>query len=233
MDRVILIDKEKDWTSFDVVAKVRSCVRAYALAQAEKDEKPKKIKVGHAGTLDPLATGLLIVLVGDATKRQDSYMKQDKEYEVVAKLGETSTTGDGEGVKTQISSHKPSEEEVKKVIKQFTGTLQQVPPQYSAIKIGGKRAYALARAGKDVKIEPRTVVVHSISDVTYTYPELRFKAVVSSGTYIRSLVSDIGDALATGAFMSDLRRTKIGSFSIEDAIKVQAVTQDLLQTDES
>jgi tRNA pseudouridine55 synthase len=232
MDRVLLIDKDKDWTSFDVVARVRSLVRAVVAADTLKGEKPKKIKVGHAGTLDPLATGLLIVLIGAATKRQDEFMKQDKEYEVEALLGEVSTTGDAEGEKTHISSDKPSSEDINRVLKQFTGTLQQVPPQYSAIKINGKRAYALARAGKQVKLEPRTVIIHSISDITYAYPKLRFKAVVSSGTYIRSLVSDIGDTLGTGAYMSNLRRTKIGSYRIEDAIKVQEVERHLLQTDD-
>jgi tRNA pseudouridine55 synthase len=232
MDRVLLIDKDKDWTSFDVVARVRSLVRAVVAADTLKGEKPKKIKVGHAGTLDPLATGLLIVLIGAATKRQDEFMKQDKEYEVEALLGEVSTTGDAEGEKTHISSDKPSSEDINRVLKQFTGTLQQVPPQYSAIKINGKRAYALARAGKQVKLEPRTVIIHSISDITYAYPKLRFKAVVSSGTYIRSLVSDIGDTLGTGAYMSNLRRTKIGSYRIDDAIKVQEVERHLLQTDD-
>ena len=232
MDRVLLIDKDKDWTSFDVVARVRSLVRAVVAADTLKGEKPKKIKVGHAGTLDPLATGLLIVLIGAATKRQDEFMKQDKEYEVEALLGEVSTTGDAEGEKTHISSNKPSSEDINRVLKQFTGTLQQVPPQYSAIKINGKRAYALARAGKQVKLEPRTVIIHSISDITYAYPKLRFKAVVSSGTYIRSLVSDIGDTLGTGAYMSNLRRTKIGSYRIDDAIKVQEVERHLLQTDD-
>lgn len=232
MDRVLLIDKDKDWTSFDVVARVRSLVRAVVAADTLKGEKPKKIKVGHAGTLDPLATGLLIVLIGAATKRQDEFMKQDKEYEVEALLGGVSTTGDAEGEKTHISSDKPSSEDINRVLKQFTGTLQQVPPQYSAIKINGKRAYALARAGKQVKLEPRTVIIHSISDITYAYPKLRFKAVVSSGTYIRSLVSDIGDTLGTGAYMSNLRRTKIGSYRIEDAIKVQEVERHLLQTDD-
>lgn len=231
MDRVLLIDKDKDWTSFDVVARVRSLVRVVVNADTLKGEKPKKIKVGHAGTLDPLATGLLIVLIGTATKRQDEFMKQDKEYEVEALLGEVSTTGDAEGEKTHISSNKPSSEDINRVLKQFTGTLQQVPPQYSAIKINGKRAYALARAGKQVKLEPRTVIIHSIADITYAYPELRFKAVVSSGTYIRSLVSDIGDTLGTGAYMSNLRRTKIGSYRIEDAIQIQEVERHLLQTD--
>jgi tRNA pseudouridine55 synthase len=230
MDKVILIDKDKEWTSFDVVAKVRTFARQYAISHAKNGEKPKKIKVGHAGTLDPLATGLLIILIGNATKRQNTYMKQDKEYEVTARIGETSTTGDAEGDKTHFSDNRPTMEALHKVLKEFTGVIQQVPPQYSAIKIAGKRAYSLARAGKEVKLEPRTVTVHSISDVMYNYPELRFTTVVSSGTYIRSLVADIGEALGTGAYMSDLRRTKIGSYRVEDAHKIEEVSQDVLQT---
>jgi len=229
MDKVILVDKPKEWTSFDVVAKTRSFARQYAVSHVKDREKPKKIKVGHAGTLDPLATGLLIILVGDATKQQDAYMKQDKEYEVTARIGETSTTGDAEGDKTHITHNRPSIEALHKALEQFTGVIQQIPPQHSAIKIAGKRAYSLARAGKDVKLEPRTVTVHSISNVTYNYPELRFTTVVSSGTYIRSLVADIGEALGTGAYMSELRRTKIGSYRVENALKIEELSQDVLQ----
>ncbi len=213
MDQVLLVDKPKEWTSFDVVGKVR-----YMLRQATG----QKIKVGHAGTLDPLATGLLIVLVGKATKRQDSYMKQDKVYEVEMKLGQTSTTADEEGEKTIVSDRQPTEEEVSEAVMSFLGVISQVPPAYSAIKIGGQRAYKLARAGKEVKIEPRTVSIHSISELNYTYPIVSFTANVSSGTYIRSLVTDIGDKLATGAYMSNLRRTSIGEYSVSDAVAPEA-----------
>lgn len=213
MDQVLLVDKPKEWTSFDVVGKVR-----YMLRQATG----QKIKVGHAGTLDPLATGLLIVLVGKATKRQDSFMKQDKVYEVEMKLGQTSTTADEEGEKTIVSDCQPSEEEVSEAVMSFLGTISQVPPAYSAIKIGGQRAYKLAREGKEVKIEPRTVTIHSISELTYAYPIVSFTANVSSGTYIRSLVTDIGDKLATGAYMSNLRRTSIGEYSVSDAVAPEA-----------
>ncbi len=213
MDQVLLVDKPKEWTSFDVVGKVR-----YMLRQATG----QKIKVGHAGTLDPLATGLLVVLVGKATKRQDSYMKQDKVYEVEMKLGQTSTTADEEGEKTIVSDRQPTEEEVSEAVMSFLGVISQVPPAYSAIKIGGQRAYKLARAGKEVKIEPRTVSIHSISELNYTYPIVSFTANVSSGTYIRSLVTDIGDKLATGAYMSNLRRTSIGEYSVSDAVAPEA-----------
>lgn len=213
MDQVLLVDKPKEWTSFDVVGKVR-----YMLRQATG----QKIKVGHAGTLDPLATGLLIVLVGKATKRQDSFMKQDKVYEVEMKLGQTSTTADEEGEKTIVSDRQPTEEEVSEAVMSFLGTISQVPPAYSAIKIDGQRAYKLARAGKEVKIEPRTVTIHSMSELTYSYPLVSFTANVSSGTYIRSLVTDIGDKLTTGAYMSNLRRTSIGEYSVSDAVAPEA-----------
>lgn len=209
MDGVLLIDKPKGWTSFDVVAKVRGLIRA--------ETGQKKPKVGHAGTLDPLATGLLIVLVGKSTKRQDEFMKQDKIYEVTLKLGENSTTGDDEGEKTVISDKKPSSDDVKAVLEGFVGEQYQIPPQFSAIKIDGQRAYKLARKGKEVKIEPRKVNIYSITDVKYEYPKLEFTCKVSTGTYIRSLATDIGEKLSTGAYMSDLRRTSVGNFDIAQA----------------
>jgi tRNA pseudouridine55 synthase len=225
MDKVILIDKPKEWTSFDIVAKVRSIVRAHIAAQTKAGEKPKKIKVGHAGTLDPLATGLLIVLVGSATKRQDSYMKQDKEYEVELILGQSSTTGDDEGEKTAISSLQPTKAEVTKAICSFLGEIEQIPPAFSAIKIHSQRAYKLARAGKEVAIQPRIVTIHSITKITYNYPTVTFTTKVSSGTYIRSLVTDIGTLLKTGAYMSNLRRTKIGTSLIKDAVEIEKVPE--------
>jgi tRNA pseudouridine55 synthase len=207
---ILLIDKPKNWTSFDVVAKVRGMVRAKT--------GQKKPKVGHAGTLDPLATGLLIVLVGkNATKRQSEFMKLDKEYQVELTLGQTSTTDDDEGEKTQVSANQPSESEVKEVVNSFVGEIQQVPPIFSAIKVDGKRAYKQARAGKEVKMEPRTVTIYSISDFEYSYPIVRFTAKVSSGTYIRSLARDIGEKLSTAAYMSNLRRTQIGNHCLKDA----------------
>lgn len=217
IDEVILVDKPKEWTSFDVVGKIRSELR---------NQTGQKVKVGHAGTLDPLATGLLIVLVGAATKKQDEFMKLDKVYEVSMKLGQTSTTGDEEGEKTVVSSRKPDEGEVTDVINSFVGKISQIPPAYSAIKVDGQRAYKLARAGKEVKIEPRQVTIYSIEQAVYVYPNVSFTANVSSGTYIRSLVADIGQKLGTGAYMTDLRRTSIDKYQITDALSVEnAVTQ--------
>lgn len=212
MEDILLIDKPRDWTSFDVVAKVRSSLRK---------ETGQKVKVGHAGTLDPLATGLLIVLVGKATKQQYEFMKKDKIYEVELKLGETSTTADEEGEKFNISDKKPSQDEIQAVVASFIGRIEQIPPAFSAIKVNGQRAYKLARAGKEVKLEPRKVTIRSITDVSYSYPVLKFTAEVSSGTYVRSLVTDIGDALKTGAYMTNLRRTQIGEFSLKDAKNIE------------
>lgn len=218
MDEVILVDKPKEWTSFDVVGKIRSELR---------NRTGQKVKVGHAGTLDPLATGLLIVLVGTATKNQNQFMKLDKIYEVTAKLGQTSSTGDEEGEKTAVSDRKPDLSEVIEVINSFVGKISQIPPAYSAIKVDGQRAYKLARAGKEVKIEPRQVTIYSIEQVVYDYPNISFTANVSSGTYIRSLVADIGQKLGTGAYMTDLRRTSIGKYQISDALSVEGVIKHL------
>lgn len=194
-----------------MVARVRSLLK--------QQTGQKKPKVGHAGTLDPLATGLLLVLVGDYCKRASEFSKLDKVYEVTMKLGETSTTGDEEGDKTQISDKKPSIEELETVIKQFIGEIMQTPPAFSAIKINGKRAYKLAREGKEVKLEPRKVTVYEIADLVYKYPEVKFTTKVSSGTYIRSLVEDIGKELGTGAYMFGLRRTQVGKFTLNDSNK--------------
>lgn len=212
MDEVLLIDKPKGWTSFDVVGKIRSELR---------NQTGQKVKVGHAGTLDPLATGLLIVLVGAATKKQDEFMKLDKVYEVTAKLGQTSTTGDEEGEKTAVSNRIPDLQEVSDVINSFVGKISQIPPAYSAIKVDGQRAYKLARAGKEVKLELRQVTIYSIEQIAYIYPNVSFMANVSSGTYIRSLVADIGEKLGVGAYITDLRRTAIGKYQLTDAVAIK------------
>lgn len=213
MDGILLIDKPVDWTSFDVVAKVRGLVR--------QETGLKKPKVGHTGTLDPLATGLLIIVVGTYCKRAQEFSKLDKVYEVTMKLGQTSTTGDEEGEKTVVSDHRPESEEVEKTLEKFVGEQKQTPPIYSAIKVDGQRAYKLAREGKEVKLEPRKVTIYSISDIKYSYPEIAFTTKVSSGTYIRSLVEDIGRQLGTGAYMSALRRIKVGKYSIVEAKDVR------------
>lgn len=208
-DGILLIDKPKGWTSHDVVAKVRNIL---------KKEAGKKIKVGHTGTLDPMASGLLILVVGSYTKRAGEFSKLDKVYEATIKLGETSTTGDAEGEKISVSNKKPNEMSVKNAIAFYNGTYEQMPPAYSAIKIGGQKAYDLARKGKDVQLEPRKVTVYEITDVKYNYPYVSFTAKVSSGTYIRSLAQDIGEKLGTGAHLTALKRTRIGDIYIDKAV---------------
>lgn len=213
MHKVLLIDKPKDWTSFDVVAKIRSFY---------SKQENKKVRVGHAGTLDPFATGLLIILVGQATKEQDKFMKLDKEYEATLRLGCESSTGDTEGEIKEVSGGAsiPSIEEIEAILKKFQGKIKQVPPAHSAIKIRGRKAYELARSGKRVKLDPREITIYKIEVLDYRYPILRIKTKVSSGTYIRSLARDIGWELGCGAYLTDLKRTKIGKFSLKEAQKI-------------
>jgi tRNA pseudouridine55 synthase len=218
---ILLVDKPKTWTSFDVVNYVRKIV-----AEVE-GKKPKNCKIGHTGTLDPLATGLLILLIGkEYTKRAGELSKLDKTYEVIMKLGETSTTADEEGEKTVVSGVKPTQEALQTALESLQGHIMQKPPIYSAMKINGQRAYKLAREGKTVEMVARPVTVYSLELTDYSYPYVRFTAKVSSGTYIRSLVEDIGDILRTGAYMSDLRRTSIGGFDIADALPVEGLAID-------
>jgi tRNA pseudouridine55 synthase len=213
-DGVMLVDKQAGWTSFDVVAKIRGQIRADYHAKGEKPTK-RQLKVGHAGTLDPFATGLLIILLGDATKKADEFLKLDKVYEATVRLGHTSSTGDPEGELTEVSSTVPREEDVRNALSKLTGEIEQTPPAYSAIKVGGQRAYKLARAGKEVDIPKRKVNIYSLELISYDYPKIRIRTHVSSGTYIRTLAQDIGEILGTGAYCSELRRTKIGDMSID------------------
>ncbi|CAN5383280.1 hypothetical protein BH09PAT4_BH09PAT4_07980 [soil metagenome] len=216
MNGLLLIDKPKTWTSFDVVNYVRRQVATV------EGKKPKNCKVGHTGTLDPLATGLLVLLIGkEYTRRAGELSKVDKTYEVTMKLGQTSTTADEEGEKTVVSDTVPSEESILGALEGFQGQIMQVPPAFSAMKINGQRAYKLAREGKAVELEPRKITVYSSQLTSYDYPYVTFTCKVSSGTYIRSLVEDLGKALKTGAYMSDLRRTSVGPFDITAASLVQ------------
>jgi tRNA pseudouridine55 synthase len=240
MDGYTLIDKPRGWTSFDVVAKVRGLAKkALVLAATDPDNPlsrsgqtiPKRIKVGHTGTLDPLATGLLVVLVGKYTKRAPGLTKLDKTYEVVMKLGEISTTGDEEGEKSPVTDLRPAQADIETVLRKFTGDIMQTPPIYSAMKINGVRAYKLAREGKEVVLEARPTRVDSLLLTGYQYPFVRFTAEVSSGTYIRSLVEDMGRELGTGAYMSDLRRTRVGTFRIEDARPIEQIVAEGLRLD--
>lgn len=195
-------------TSFGVVARIRRVL---------SKEAGKKVKVGHCGTLDPFATGLLVLVTGRETKNAEKFMKLDKVYEATIKLGYTSTTGDPEGNIVDTSDAVPTLEDILKALEGFVGQIEQIPPAFSAIKIDGQRAYKLARKGEVVEIPKRTVTIHSLELLDYTYPELKIRTHVSSGTYIRTLAEDIGRALGTGAYCTQLRRTMIADWSVEDA----------------
>ena len=217
MNGILLVDKPAGWTSHDVVAKVRGILKTAA---------GHKVKVGHTGTLDPMATGLLILVVGNYTKRAAEFSKLDKVYEAELTLGATSNTGDKEGEITPRSDREPTLQEIERVLSRFKGRIQQTPHIYSAIKVDGKRSYDLARKGQEVKIEPREVTIYEITDVYYNYPTLKFTANVSSGTYIRSLAEDIGEALGTGAYLSSLRRTEVGIYLLDDASLLQNIDEN-------
>jgi tRNA pseudouridine55 synthase len=212
MDGFLLVDKPAGISSFGVVARVRRVLTEAA---------GRKVKVGHTGTLDPMATGLLILVAGNYTKKASQFSKMDKVYEAELTLGATSTTADREGEIIKENDHRPSRAEVDTVLNKFSGELQQTPPIYSAIKVGGQRAYKLARSGKQVVIEPRMVTIYSIDNVKYNYPKLFLSVHVSSGTYIRSLAEDIGRELGTGAYLSALRRSRVASFDIKDSLKLE------------
>jgi tRNA pseudouridine55 synthase len=211
-DDVLLIDKPAGITSFGVVARVRRVL---------SQQLGKKAKVGHTGTLDPFATGLMIIVTGKECRNAGDYSKLDKEYEATITLGATSTTGDPEGELTQVSSDVPSLDAVQAALQQFTGEITQRPPIYSAIKINGRRAYDLARKGEVFEMPERQVTVFSLELLDYTYPEIKILVHVSSGTYIRTLAQDIGTVLETGAYCSQLRRTKVAQWSVTDATPVE------------
>ena len=208
MDEVILIDKPQGMTSFGVVARLRRVL---------SNQAGKKVKVGHTGTLDPFATGLMIIVTGKKCREAETFTKLDKWYEAEIILGKNSSTGDPEGEITNVSDYEPSLEEVQRVISQFVGKIEQTPPIFSAIKINGERAYRLAREGKQVKIPKRVIEIYSLELLAYEYPKLKIRTHVSSGTYIRTLAVDIGEKLGTGAYCENLRRMKIADYSIDQA----------------
>ena len=203
---IVLFDKPKGKSSFYAVAVVRAKL---------KNQTGRKIKVGHTGTLDPIATGLLILLTGKMTKQADTFLKKDKVYIAEATLGANSTTYDAEGeiTKLNVKDH-PEISDVESVCQSFVGKIEQTPPIFSAIKVEGKRAYALARSGQEVKLNPRQVEIYNLEILDYAWPKLKFRVHVSSGTYIRSLINDIGANLGCGAYMSELRRVSIGEYEL-------------------
>ncbi len=224
MNGILLIDKPSGWTSFDVVNKVRRIIEQNGLNTTNK----KRFPVGHTGTLDPLATGLLVLMCGTYTKKVPEYTKLDKTYGVLMRLGQTSTTGDEEGEKTFVSDHKPTRAVLQAALQRFEGDIMQTPPVYSAIKINGRRAYDLARRGETPQMQPRPAHIYSLQLQAYNYPDVHCIVSVSSGTYIRSLAEDIGKALDTGAYMAALRRTQVGPFNIKDAVTVDRLEPEAL-----
>ncbi|MFO7810074.1 MAG: tRNA pseudouridine(55) synthase TruB [Candidatus Delongbacteria bacterium] len=203
---IALIDKEPDWTSFDVVAKMRSILKIK--------------KIGHAGTLDPFATGLLILLVGKATKIQDSLMAADKVYEAEIKLGKRTDSFDRTGKVIAGSDKKVSKEEITDAVKSCKGESLQLPPMFSAIKKNGKRLYELARKGIEVEREPRKITIHSIKIIEIETESFKVRIHCSKGTYIRTLADDIGDKLGTYAYLKELRRTAVADHKIEDSFTI-------------
>jgi len=207
--QLLLVNKPYNWTSFDVVGKLRNAF------------KPLKLKVGHAGTLDPLATGLLIICTGKMTKQIDTFQAQEKEYTGTMILGETTPSYDMETDADQkFDISHITEDQVREACKQFIGDIQQYPPAHSAIKIDGERLYEKARRGEEVELRLRSVTISEFEITGIALPEINFRVVCSKGTYIRSLVNDFGKALNNGAYLSKLRRTRSGDYKIEDAHEV-------------
>ena len=207
MDEIIFVDKPAGMTSFGAVARVRRIL---------SEREGKKVKVGHTGTLDPFATGLLILMAGKATKKAMEFTKLDKVYEATICLGKTSTTGDPEGEITETGAELPSLEQIQAVIPEFVGKIKQRPPIFSAIKIDGQRAYKLARKGKEVEMPEREVEIFSLDIISYEAPYLKIRTHVSSGTYIRTLAEDLGKKLGCGAYTKELRRTRIADYKIDE-----------------
>jgi tRNA pseudouridine55 synthase len=207
--QLLLVNKPYKWTSFDVVGKLRNAF------------KPLKLKVGHAGTLDPLATGLLIICTGKMTKQIDTFQAQEKEYTGTMILGATTPSYDMETEPDQqFGISHITEEQIKAACKQFTGDIQQYPPAHSAVKIDGERLYEKARRGEEVELRLRNVTIMEFEITGIALPEINFRVVCSKGTYIRSLVYDFGKALNNGAYLSRLRRTRSGDYKVEDAHEI-------------
>lgn len=223
--QVLLFDKPLDWTSFQLVNKVRWLIR--------KNFKIKKIKVGHAGTLDPLASGLLIICTGKATKTIDLIQGQEKEYTGSITLGATTPSYD---LETEVDATYPtdhlSEEKIREATNAFLGDIQQYPPVFSALKKDGKRLYEYARSGEDVKISARNVQISEFEITGIEMPKVHFRVVCSKGTYIRSLAHDFGKELGTGGHLSALRRTRIGEHSVKEAHDLDSFINEYLSQEE-
>ncbi|MBR5695388.1 MAG: tRNA pseudouridine(55) synthase TruB [Paludibacteraceae bacterium] len=211
---ILCFDKPLEWTSFDLVNKVRYMIK--------RKLGVKKFKIGHAGTLDPLATGVLIVCTGKATKRIEEFQYQTKEYVATLRLGATTPSFD---LEQEIDAEYPTEhitrEMVEETLKTFLGEIQQIPPVYSAVKVNGKRAYDYARKGNEVELKPKLLVIDEIELLDCQLPYITIRVVCSKGTYIRALARDIGTALNSGAHLTSLRRTRVGEFKVENCISLE------------
>ena len=217
---IILIDKELNWTSFDVVSKLRNSIK--------KKLNIKKIKVGHAGTLDPLATGLLIICTGKMTKRIDEFSGLNKTYIGKMTIGSTTPSYD---LETKPNVYYPTEHIYKNLIietaKKFVGKIDQKPPVFSAVKKDGVRLYKLARKGVKVEVEKREIIIHDFLIRSINFPEVEFSLTCSKGTYIRSLTHDFGKELSSGAHLSELRRTSIGDYSVDNSLKLMEYIRNI------
>lgn len=221
--QVLLIDKPLEWSSFQVVNKLRWLIR--------KEYKIKKIKVGHAGTLDPLASGLLIICTGKETKNINTYQAQEKEYTGTITLGATTPSYDLETeVDQKFSLNEITEQLIKETTAQFTGEIQQKPPIFSAIKKDGKRLYELARAGETTEVATRMVTIHEFEITRIELPEVDFRISCSKGTYIRSIAHDFGAAMNNGGHLTALRRTAIGNYRVENAMSIESF-EELVKSD--
>lgn len=217
---VLLFNKDLNWTSFDLVSRVRNALY--------RKTGIKKLKVGHAGTLDPLATGLMILCTGKATKQIESLQLQEKEYIATLQLGATTPSFDMETEEDSKTDYSfVTEELLKKTLKKFEGEIEQVPPIFSAVKINGKRAFEYARKGETPEIQSKKIVIGSIEIISFQLPMVMIKVVCSKGTYIRSLARDIGIDLNCGAYLTGLQRTRIGDFSIENAMTINFFLENL------
>ena len=208
---ILLVDKPLRWTSFDVVNKIKY--------EIKNKTGCKKFKIGHAGTLDPLATGLLIVCIGKYTKQIPEFQQQKKQYEGTFTIGATTTSHDLEKIPENFMHYNHlSEEDILSAVNQFIGTIQQLPPLFSAVRIDGKRAFEYARQEKEITIQPKEITIYSFDIKRIALPEIDFEITCSKGTYIRSIARDLGEILGCGAYLSRLRRTKTGDFSVNNAL---------------
>lgn len=220
---ILLINKPKYWTSFDVVKKIRVLL--------DKHKGLKKLKVGHAGTLDPLATGLIIICTGKATKKISDIQEKEKEYITTLKIGETTPSFDLEtDVDHTFQTEHITTDMVTKTLNKFIGNIEQIPPDFSAVKINGQRAYKKARKGEEIKLKPKAIIIRSLELLSYENTFLKIKIICSKGTYIRALARDIGVTLNSGAHITELERTAIGNFHVDKAFTMKQLESFLAFT---